>query len=55
MVNAIMLIYGDIKAKFVSPDGGTHYFEILAGVMQADTLAPYLFVIVMVMLIKWLM
>ena len=35
------------KAKVVSPDGDTEYFEILAGVMQGDTLAPYLFVIVL--------
>ena len=32
-------------AKVISPDGETELFEILAGVLQGDTLAPYLFVI----------
>ena len=44
---ANVLIYKDLKAKFVSPDGDTDYFDILTGVMQGDTLAPYLFVIVL--------
>ena len=47
LLDAIMLIYKDLKAKVVSPDGDTEYFDILAGVMQGDTLAPYLFVIVL--------
>ena len=33
-------------AKVLSPDGETELFEILAGVLQGDTLAPYLFAIV---------
>ena len=28
-----------------SPDGDTEYFNIVAGVQQGDTLAPYLFII----------
>ena len=28
-----------------SPDGDTKYFDIVAGVPQEDTLAPYLFII----------
>ena len=47
LVQAIMLIYKDLKAKVVSPDGDTEFFDILAGVVQGDTLAPYLFVIVL--------
>ena len=47
IMNAIMEIYRNIKAKVKSPDGDTDYFEILAGVMQGDTLAPFLFVIVL--------
>ena len=31
--------------KVRSPDGDTEYFEILAGVLQGDTLNPYLFII----------
>ena len=31
----------------ISPDGETDFFELLAGVLQGNTLAPYLFVIVL--------
>ena len=31
--------------KVRSPDGDTEYFDIVAGVIQGDTLAPYLFII----------
>ena len=47
ITNTIMLMYTNIKAKVVSPDGDTDYFQIFSGVMQGDTLAPYLFVIVL--------
>ena len=47
LTNAIADIYKDTKAKVISPDGETEVFEILAGVLQGDTLAPYLFVIVL--------
>jgi len=33
-------------ASVLSPDGLTEKFEIKAGVLQGDTLAPYLFAIV---------
>ena len=45
MLAAIKLCYGNLKAKVVSPDGDTDIFSIQAGVMQGDTLAPFLFVI----------
>ena len=44
-VRAIEVMYTDTKAKVLSPDGETELFDILAGVLQGDTLAPYLFVI----------
>ena len=31
--------------KIRSPDGDTEYFDNVAGVLQGDTLAPYLFII----------
>ena len=34
-----------MKVKVRSPDGDTDYFNIVAGVLQRDTLAPYLFII----------
>ena len=34
-----------INTTVLSPDGDVEFFEILAGVPQRDTLAPYLFTI----------
>ena len=42
-----MKIYEKTKARVTSPDGDTLLFRILAGIMQGDTLAPYLFIIVL--------
>ena len=47
IVNAIEAIYANTSAKVPSPDGETDTFSILAGVLQGDTLAPYLFIIVL--------
>ena len=44
-VTAIMMLYRNIKVKVLSPDGDTKYFDIVAGVLQGNTLAPYLFII----------
>ena len=33
--------YRNTKMKVRSPDGDTEYFDIIAGVLQGDTLAPY--------------
>ena len=45
LVSAIGLLYKGTKAKVLSPDGETEFFEILAGVLQGDTPAPYIFTI----------
>jgi len=47
LVNAIADTYTDTKAKVLSPDGVTDVFHIAAGVLQGDTLAPFLFIIVL--------
>ena len=39
-------MYSNTKAKVISPDGATKMFDITAGVVQGDTLAPFLFIIV---------
>ena len=44
-VAAITILYRNTKVKVRSPDGDTEYFDILAGVLQGDTLAPYLLII----------
>ena len=44
-VAAITILYRNTKVKVRSPDGDTKYFDIVAGVLQGDMLAPYLFII----------
>ena len=47
-----MLFYRNTKVKVRSPDGNTEYFDIVAGVLQGDTLAPYLFIICLEYVLK---
>ena len=44
-VAAITILYRNTKVKVRSPEGDTEYFDIVAGVLQGDTLEPYLFII----------
>ena len=44
-VDAIMMLYQDTCSMVRSPDGNTEFFDIIAGVLQGDTLAPYIFII----------
>ena len=44
-VAAIMMLYKNTKVKVRSPDGDIDFFDMVAGVLQGDTLAPYLFII----------
>ena len=45
LVQAIGASYARTRAKVCSPDGETDYFDISAGVLQGDTLAPFLFIV----------
>ena len=45
LVAAIIILYRNTKMKVRSPDEDTDYFNIVAGVLRRDTLAPYLFII----------
>ena len=51
MLQLIISIYyttvNKTTARVTSPDGDSLWFRILAGIMQGDTLAPYLFIIVL--------
>ncbi len=40
-VTTIMMLYRNTKVRVHSLDGDTDYFNIVAGVLQGDTLAPY--------------
>ena len=46
IVDLIECMYTDTMAKIITSDGPTDILEILAGILQGDTLAPYLFIIV---------
>ena len=39
------MLYKNTKVKVCSPDGDTGYFDIVAGVLQGNTLALYFFII----------
>ena len=40
-----MILHKNTRAKVRSPDGDIDFFDILAGIFQGDTLAPFIFVI----------
>ena len=45
IVAALMVLYRNTKVKIRSPDWDTDYFDIVASVLQRDTLAPHLYII----------
>ena len=45
IVDVVGVMYSNTTAQVLSPNGYTEFFKILAGVLQGDTLAPYLFTI----------
>ena len=47
LVMAVMAMYCNTKAAVVTPDGLTDVFETTSGVLQGDSLAPFLFVLVL--------
>ena len=47
IIKAIKALYTNTKSKVVTPDGETELFDIVAGVLQGDTLAPLLFITVL--------
>ena len=47
LINGILSMYESHKGFVKTADGDTEHFDITAGVLQGDTLAPYLFIIVL--------
>ena len=50
-----MTFYKNTKVKVLSPDWDTDFFDIVAGVLQGDILAPYLFIICIDYVLRTLM
>ena len=46
IIQTIKILHENTKAKVITPDGETKMFDIIAGVLQGDTLAPFIFAIV---------
>ena len=46
IIDAIRVLYTDTTATILTPDGETPPFPIKAGILQGDTLAPFLFILV---------
>ena len=44
-VSVIMILYKNSRSMVRPPDGDADLFDIVAGVLQGDTLAPYLFIL----------
>ena len=44
---SIKHVYTNTKAKMLSPNGETAMFDTLSGVLQGETLAPFLFIVVL--------
>ena len=47
ITKAIKAMCTNTKSRVVTPDGETKYFDIVAGVLQGDTLAPFLFILIL--------
>ena len=44
-VTAIMMLYKNMKTMVHSPDGNTDFFDVVSGVLQRNTLEPFIFII----------
>ena len=44
-IAAIMMLYKNTKSKVRYPNKDTEFFDVLAGTLQGDTLAPFLFIL----------
>ena len=44
-VEVIKVLYVNTTVQVLSPDGDTDFFNIYAGVLQGNILAPYLFIV----------
>lgn len=47
IVRTISKLYGNTRVKVIIPGGETEHFEVKAGILQGDMLAPYLSAIIL--------
>ena len=47
IIEAIKVLYTNTSSTIMTPDGETNPINIMAGILQGDTLAPFLFLIVL--------
>ena len=47
MIEAIRVLYTNTSSTIMTPDGETEPIDIIAGILQGDTLAPFLFIMVL--------
>ena len=47
IIEAIRVLYTNTSSTILTPDGETEPIDILAGILQGDTLAPFLFILVL--------
>ena len=45
IVTTIKMLHKNLKSVVDSPDGNTNFFSIVTGILQGDTLGPYMFII----------
>ena len=45
ITNTIMMLYKNTQYMVRSPDGDTSFFKITTGVLQGDTIAPFIFIV----------
>ena len=51
-VTTIMMLYKNTKAMVCLPDGDTEFFDIVAKVLQGDTLASRMFIICLDLILR---
>ena len=47
IIEAITVVYTNTSATAMTPDGETNPINIMTGILQGDTLAPFLFIMVL--------
>ena len=52
LVSAVMALMHDVTTRVQTPNGLTNFIKVLAGVLQGDTLAPFVFICVIDVILR---